>query len=301
MGLFTGHKSNEERIFSTHSIFKDKEKNDQFFKDGYFIFDLISKEQAEEIYTKLKVIDSNYKEGFNISFSSKNVTVKKKIDLIIKESLSNKINLLADHYKLFCAGYALKKNGKGSYFFLHTDDSISDEKNNVPFTIWIPLIDVNKNNGCLAIIPGSHLYTDYYRNTPMSDPILKIKATELNKLLVNIELKAGQSIVFHPAVLHYSHDNLSTQERPALILACLPEAAQAQVIYNKKKIILDDYYAYELTEDLLYNWDWRNEPNTKKITKVFPIKKINKSKILKKLQSHGINKIGNQSISLSKK
>lgn len=266
------------------NIFISELNNKHFLHYGFFIESLLLECEVKELYDYLVSIDLKYNEGFNISFSHNDPKVRKEIDEFIKSKLLGKIDVIARNYNIFCAGLALKKNGKDSCFFLHTDDSICDEDNNIPFSIWIPLVDVNRTNGCLAVVAGSHKYTSVYRSTPFNEPILKYKDEFLKEYLIDINIKAGQALIFHPSLLHYSYDNLSGKDRPALIIACLPNNAEPMVVFNNKKLIFDKFYFYKLTKEMLYTWDWKSEPDSERKKRVYPIKKIPDKSILNHLK-----------------
>lgn len=254
------------------NIFKNEINNKHFFDFGYFIESVLTIEEVKDLCDYLSKIDIKYKKGFNISFSNDNAEIRQNVDEYIKGKLKDKIDILAENYIIYCAGLALKKSGNDSYFFLHTDDSLCNEDLNIPFSIWIPLVDVDIHNGCLAVVPCSHKYTGVYRSTPLKEPLLKYEADILKNCMIDVKIKAGQAVIFHPSLLHYSYNNLSGMDRAALIIACLPEKAEPIIVYNKKKFIFDRFYFYTLTKDMLYTWDWKSEPNTIQRERIFPNK-----------------------------
>ncbi|RPD42597.1 phytanoyl-CoA dioxygenase family protein [Chitinophaga barathri] len=87
-------------------------------------------------------------------------------------------------------------------------------------SVMVAITDANKANGCLQVIRGSHKMgriehgfsgeqvgaADHYVT-------LALKTLEL----VYVELKAGDSLIFHPNLLHRSEANLSEHPRWSLI------------------------------------------------------------------------------------
>ncbi|GBN25648.1 Retrovirus-related Pol polyprotein from transposon TNT 1-94 [Araneus ventricosus] len=85
--------------------------------------------------------------------------------------------------------------------------------------LWIPLVDITLQNGCLWFIPGSHkdkIYQRYVRN-PSGNPqlVLKGKIPEFDEsLYVPVLPKKGDCVVIHGSVIHKSGKNTSENSRP---------------------------------------------------------------------------------------
>jgi hypothetical protein len=90
------------------------------------------------------------------------------------------------------------------------------------FGVWVALEDVDRGNGCLQVIPKSHLLPEedrdsiprmYYQNLseiPPSDDRLwsdyqnlsNLRAKECGLELIDVEIKKGDTIIWHPHTLH---------------------------------------------------------------------------------------------------
>jgi phytanoyl-CoA hydroxylase len=94
----------------------------------------------------------------------------------------------------------------------HTDDLI---------TCFVYLDDADANNGCLQVIPGSHLgkpRCDFKTGSRFEvDP----RYIDSGKI-VPVPLKAGEMIYFDPYLLHYSDLNRSRLPRRAIIYTYNP-------------------------------------------------------------------------------
>ena len=87
--------------------------------------------------------------------------------------------------------------------------------------IFIPLDDQDFKNGGLKIIPNSHKegllsYEDFI-NSHLGHK-RRVTVTELNKLfnkygVLNLELKAGDVLVFNHLLVHGSSNNLTNKDR----------------------------------------------------------------------------------------
>lgn len=87
-------------------------------------------------------------------------------------------------------------------------------------TVWLAIDDVTAENGCLQVIPGSHTeIVPHIQRTDASryDAIADI-SDRVKEKAVHVELRAGQFILFHRQLLHYSAPNLSQRRRLGLAL-----------------------------------------------------------------------------------
>lgn len=80
-------------------------------------------------------------------------------------------------------------------------------------TIWTALDDATPENGCLEIVPRSHLHGRIGSGHMITPQEQARHAPAGSSLLV--ELKAGESIVFHNALLHRSGSNSTDDPRRA--------------------------------------------------------------------------------------
>jgi hypothetical protein len=151
----------------------------------------------------------------------------------------------------FYSGYIISKPPETApALFWHQDgfgwnEPISYTNTPVQFFLMYYLIDTNRHNGCLRIIPGSHLkrhrlhdlppaHTDEIQQADEGHPALQIDPDE-----VDVPVQAGDLVIGDARLLHAAHPNRSEQRRTVITLwFCpnydqLPESIQA--IYGKPR------------------------------------------------------------------
>jgi phytanoyl-CoA hydroxylase len=107
----------------------------------------------------------------------------------------------------------------GTYLPYHQDVSEHWKMTAPPvLTIWTALDDATESNGCLEIVPRSHLHGRIGSGHVIT-PDEEAKYAPAGSSLF-VELKAGESIVFHNALLHRSGVNTTDEPRRAFTL-CL--------------------------------------------------------------------------------
>ena len=78
------------------------------------------------------------------------------------------------------------------------------------YGIYIPLIDINKHNGCMQVISES--------------TFIKPKAwRKKSKDILDVTLSRGDICIFDGRLLHRGLANKSTEERPVLICSVTPD------------------------------------------------------------------------------
>ena len=85
-------------------------------------------------------------------------------------------------------------------------------------SVWIAMTDVNEDNGCLVLIPGSHkqhLVQHCFKREP--DGVFRAYRIPDEKLddgeLTPMVMKAGDALFFHKSMMHSAHPNRSDTVR----------------------------------------------------------------------------------------
>lgn len=159
----------------------------------------------------------------------------------------------------FTDGYVISKAAHGQRLFWHYDwfawDDDSDYAVPAPqlFCMYY-LTDTRRENGCLRVIPGSHL-----NENPLHRLLAEPHSTGLSQGQggaefsdrpdeVDVPVQAGDLLIGDARLLHAAHDNL-TEERRTLItlwyqpqLERLPESVQAEMA-RKSQPVPEDWPA----------------------------------------------------------
>jgi len=89
------------------------------------------------------------------------------------------------------------------------------------FSVWIALDDASPENGCLRIVPGSHLlgFVDHGGDTSDGHGFMnRLDASVFDESkAIDLPAAQGDAIVFHDLLFHASYPNSSGKDRWALI------------------------------------------------------------------------------------
>lgn len=108
----------------------------------------------------------------------------------------------------------------------HQDKSYWPDANSNPvITVWIPLVDVNEQNGCLHIKPRTHKkrLLKWHQESVTGTGYTALKESQLGKTeTVVLPVSAGSAILFNDRCLHMSTPNLSDEVRWSVDLRYQP-------------------------------------------------------------------------------
>ena len=124
-------------------------------------------------------------------------------------------------YYLYRSTSIFKNSDISSKTIWHQDMMYWKGKPN-KLTVWISLNKANKQNGCPKYIPGSQ-NKSYKHNDIGGDKIPYLEAQDINdsqKVITEVEI--GDIIIHGPYVLHGSEENVSGEQRYAIIFTYQP-------------------------------------------------------------------------------
>jgi ectoine hydroxylase-related dioxygenase (phytanoyl-CoA dioxygenase family) len=133
-------------------------------------------------------------------------------------------DLIGPDVRLYWDQSVYKKTGKPQEFPWHQDNGYTFVTPQQYLTLWIPLVDVDAENGCPWIAPGLHkLGTLEHWPTDIG-----LKCLEAAPDAVCVPAKAGDVVAFSSLAPHRTGPNLKTGTvRKAYILQYAPDGAYA--------------------------------------------------------------------------
>lgn len=198
-------------------LFIDTVLQDKFEKDGYVKIPLLNNEEVEDLKNYYNSLKHEHigEYGFHVSLDSNNKHYIEGVFNKLFTTLTPKLNPVLNDYKSFTASYVTKEAGLQNIVPPHQDWSFVDESKYCSATVWIPLIDVNKDNGALGVIKGSHKLFNYPRvsPSPQAKSILSDHLMNLFPYIEVIDMKAGEALIFNNKTIHASPPNTTAITR----------------------------------------------------------------------------------------
>lgn len=205
----------------------DKEIRKSIKENGFYKSTKLKDETILELLNIFKE-EHNFDQnvgGMFYSVYSQDIEYRKRIHHKIQKVIQPIYNEIFTDYKSVINSFIVKTKGAGSEFEIHQDSTGLNEWKYSPISVWIPLQDTNAQNGCLWVVPKSHLFTSPYRGISFPSVFEGMEDTIID-YLQPIELKKGEVLLFDNRLIHTSSENFSSNNRIVLMSGIFPKEAK---------------------------------------------------------------------------
>lgn len=230
-------------LVKKRNIIQDCDLADELHENGFVII----KNLTGVDYQKLEVLYRN-NHNFSVgeggtfwSIYSQNFSYRMEIHYSLNTVLKPLLDTCFEDYKCMINAFVVKIAGSSSYMHLHRDSTAMDETQYSPISLWLPLCDVDENNGTLFVVPKTHHFAPLHRATTIPSDHRAIEEM-CWKYATPIILKKGQAVIFDPRILHFSSPNLSNSNRVAVVSSIFPQEAPLETCYlNSDRNVIEIY------------------------------------------------------------
>lgn len=217
--------------------FTDQELEERFQKDGYVEVPFLKPEEVEMLKSyyfdtledsggRLGPEDEKYQSNaeitYDFTFIDKNSDYKQQVFDMITKSFEDRVDDYLADYKPIIANFIRKKEDGGEVP-LHQNWAFADEHKCATVSIWCPLVDSNQKNGTLEVVPGSHKRYGEVRGPMIKSELADIHSEILERHMIPVETKAGNSVILDDSIVHYSSPNQTDGLRLAIQLILIPK------------------------------------------------------------------------------
>lgn len=246
-------------------IFRDTTNLNKLNELGYIVLDLLDNHQLESLKQLYSQINwNNRPSGAKLNVSSRDCAFEDslRISQSINEIIRSSVDKLFQKYHLFGGAFIVKTPHSEATFNLHQDYTLVNPEKDILYSMWIPLQDTSVQNGAVFIAEKSHRLFRNYISASYNNDTIKRSDIE-SRFIKDIEMKAGQVLIFLDSVFHGSSPNQTDNSRMAVTAKIAPEGTDMK--YYER---VDDYNAVEYKiepNDLIKHFDdliLRNIPET---------------------------------------
>lgn len=213
-------------------IFKDTQHDQALLENGYAIVPFLNSDQIQRLKDYFYELHPETPKGLYATAHSPDLEFRKKISDRISEEFKAPCDEWFDD--IFQQGGTFIVKGPGqSILDPHQDWNIVDETEFRSFNVWVPLVDVTAENGAVFILEKSHLLMPTFRGPNFPNPMGKIMP-EVWKLMVPLEMKAGEALVYDHRLVHGSPRNETETDRLACVFGIKPKDAEMYYYYCRE-------------------------------------------------------------------
>jgi len=243
--------------------FKDPILEEAFERDGYVVIkNMVSKQVIKEM---MGLFTHHYQPPAQKIVSWNTAAMlgeeeKNHISSELMKNLTPALDSIIDDYTPPFAYFLTKPAEKTATDIpIHRDASAVDEKKSEYLIFWMPLVDLNKENGCLYVMPGSNKLFSYELPFAVDWPY-KYLSKDLEAYKVDLKLRAGDAVIFSGKTLHGSYPNVSDSPRPAVCCGLIDPTTQLLYYYfNRSNNTVE---TYDVKPDFFLQCDF-SEPKEK--------------------------------------
>ena len=241
-----------------NDLFINNELNLKIEKDGVVLIPFLNEEELNKIKAFYVEMHGNAAppttyDGIHMTIWHSDLDYKLKI----KETLEKLIHAACERafkdYRLVIPQFIVKQPGHETIFHIHQDWSVIDESKYVSFNIWIPLHDVDEENGAMWIVKGSHRINRKIRGAGYLFPAYKPVFEDLKPYMTRFPMKAGEALLFYHSTLHGSSENRSSKDRVVVQVSALPKEAPFHIYFQKNET--DTLKVFHPQDDFSYRYN----------------------------------------------
>ncbi|PBQ30961.1 hypothetical protein CNR22_03980 [Sphingobacteriaceae bacterium] len=234
----------DEKVIATaKSLLHDPVMAEQLAVSGYTTFPFLGSADVQKLTEYYYGFQKEEPAHFYSSTHAKDPAFRRTTSDHIKSIISPLMSSMLKNYRLLGGAFVVKPpHGKG-VLQPHQDWNIVDEENTRSFNLWIPLTDVNVENGAVFVLPGSHAKIKTYRGPGIPSIFKNIEPAAWQSLQPLI-MKAGEALFYDHALLHGSPANQTNAARLGIVCGVITATAEMQLCFQKDQHI-DLYKADE--------------------------------------------------------
>lgn len=230
-------------------VFKDKDIQQLLVTNGYAVVPVLDETDIAALREYYNSVERTEAKGTHVTMFNPSYEYRCAVDKQIKHVCAAKIAAMLNDYRALYANYMIKESGPEGEFPVHQDWTYVDESKFVSIAFWIPLQDVNEDNGALHVVKGSHKFITKLRGPYVHEPFQKLSDVIKEKYAEPIKLKAGEALVWDHRLIHFSKPNKTNVPRIAVTLIMVPDAASVVHCYAVPESMGTQVQKYEVDTD----------------------------------------------------
>ena len=239
-------------------LLKDDQLNQQLESKGFIkvpFFDDQALAEIRNFYNEIhhNELPPNLYDGIHMTTWCSDKDYKQKVKVFLEQKFLAPTNLYFKDYRSMNHVLIVKIDGQETEFKIHQDWSVVDEHQFQSVNIWVPIYDVDENNGALWLVEGSHNLNQRIRGGGILFPEYPEVFKAIEHRVSPIPMKAGEALIFYHSLLHGSPPNVSGKPRIIAVNSIVPKSAPLRVHFQKDSQSLLE--VYEPADDFVYMYE----------------------------------------------
>lgn len=230
-------------------LFKDAQKQREYESKGYLVIPFLGESEIarlKDFYSSVKFKSAG---RALCSVLDERPVLFERIREEFSRVAADAIDRNFDRCDLTFGNFLVKQPNPAGVLPPHQDWTIVDETRESTGTVWVPLLDVDFENGAMGVLPGSRGFFPDVRCAPSAYGYRMLPyagyAMDLFPYLDFQPLKAGEALVFNAGGVHGSLPNRGPDPRIVAVLGVAPRGTQFSVSYFLPNTDLSRFETFE--------------------------------------------------------
>lgn len=247
--------------FKKQKQFTDAALQETYNQQGFVTTPLLSEEEVKQLSEWYYAHQPESDGQFQVTLEVKDEDYRKQVDALLKQVIAPKLKNLLRGYRPLFGSFVVKPMADGGIMPMHSDWQYTNE-DQPSFGVWVPLVPVNKENGALVMVPGSHRHATMLRGQNTQNVYSIIEPLLKADRVVTLEQPAGEAVIFDHRTIHGSGQNYTLQPRLAVAITMAPIDADLVHLYRNPAIHAPNQMGkYIVPEDFYLNYDLTKPPH----------------------------------------
>lgn len=238
-------------------IFHDTALDAQFERDGYVRVPMLNADEIAALREAFRQV-GDPQAGFFCSVQGLTGQARQFIYERIAAVMRPHVARVLRDYRL-CLGSFMSKAAAdpNSRLAMHQDWSFASEPERRAVHFWAPLADVGLDNGCLAVVPGSHKLALPLRSYADQTRFAGVLPLLVEKYTVELPMPAGDVILFDGGLVHGSRPNHLSEVRVAVSAISVPAADRVTHCYLRSP---DELELFDVPDEFFWSYQIGERP-----------------------------------------
>jgi len=252
-------------------ILSDPLLEKRLLDQGYVVIPFLSKEEISDLKTFYYQFNSDKLVGMSATAHLPDLEMRMHMNDKIKEVFRRAIEETFVNANALGGSFIAKGKGNTGTLSPHQDWNIVDEDQFRSFNIWVPLVDLNADNGAICVMPKSHLWAKSFRSVNIRSAYNDVEP-QLWQKMKRLDMKAGEALFYDHRLIHASGENKTDEIRLAAVFGIIPDDADMFYYHKKDEKTIEVYESNK--EFFLYENIFEGPRKLKKLREipyVFPL------------------------------
>ena len=217
--------------------FLSAEEVEAYERDGFLApVEFMSVDEAAEIRARLETAESDYPDVFNGAGRNNTHLLFGFLDALVRDArlLDAIEDLIGPDILAYGTVIFAKEPGDPGFVSWHQDGAYMGLDPFPGVTAWIALSPSNTENGCMAVVPGSHQGGRRHHVDTFADDNILTRGQAIQDIdedaAIDLILEPGQMSLHHPWVVHGSKPNTGSDRRIGFVVQSFLQPSARQVL-----------------------------------------------------------------------